>query len=148
MSEQLTEEQIAAIEARRDMAVQHISDICHRRRRWTMTIPRRDDDRDSLFGDLCRDVKTLLAERTTIRNRNRHLQAALDDYDNRIEWHTTCQQCAHLLGSSYEDCNRIKELESALTELVDLKDNVKEGDPEEYERRKPLAWEAARKAVR
>jgi hypothetical protein len=39
-------------------------------------------------------------------------------------------------------------LKSALRELVDLKDNVKETDPDDYERRKPLAWEAARNALK
>jgi hypothetical protein len=36
---------------------------------------------------------------------------------------------------------------TALSELVELKDVVKDADPEDYERRKPLAWEAARKVL-
>lgn len=35
----------------------------------------------------------------------------------------------------------------ASEELVYLKDYLKHMDPDEYERRKPLAWEAARKAI-
>jgi hypothetical protein len=39
------------------------------------------------------------------------------------------------------------ELLEALEELVHLKDELKHTDQAEYERRKPLAWEAARKAI-
>ena len=42
---------------------------------------------------------------------------------------------------------RSRRLDDALTELVTLKDKVKDADPDDYERRKPLAWEAARKAI-
>lgn len=38
-------------------------------------------------------------------------------------------------------------LKKALEELVYLKDHLKHVDPMEYERRKPLAWEAAREAL-
>jgi hypothetical protein len=38
-------------------------------------------------------------------------------------------------------------LTEALTELVDLKDDVKQRDPADYKRRKPLAWNAARVAL-
>lgn len=75
------------------------------------------------------------------------LLAELDDYRNTIAWNVDCVQCAKYLDKSYEDYNRIKELEVALVELVTLKDHVKESDPEDYERRKEPAWEAARKAM-
>ena len=42
---------------------------------------------------------------------------------------------------------KIGELESVLAELVFLKDVLKEERPDEYEQRKPGAWEAARQAV-
>jgi len=36
---------------------------------------------------------------------------------------------------------------AVIDELVTLKDKVKKEDPEDYQRRKPLAWEAARKLL-
>lgn len=42
----------------------------------------------------------------------------------------------------------IQALGESLGELVTLKDDVKHTDPEGYERRKPLAWQAARDALR
>lgn len=41
-----------------------------------------------------------------------------------------------------------RELTAALAELVDLKDNVKQTDPSDYEERKPLAWEEARRVLK
>lgn len=43
--------------------------------------------------------------------------------------------------------SRERMLFEALAELVELKDVVKHQDPDDYEKRKPLAWQKAREAI-
>lgn len=82
----------------------------------------------------------VIESKDCLRRQIAALQALLDDHgpDGR---NVTNRQFTEL---------RLKyhELREALVELVALKDEVKQGDPADYERRKPAAWQAARAALR
>lgn len=56
-----------------------------------------------------------------------------------------CPQCGNQFRRRYVSVSVLNEVRDALAELVALKDGPRD---EDYERRKPLAWEAARKALR
>lgn len=64
----LDPEREAAIRARLVKAHEVVSDLCHGRRRWTMSVPAREDhDPDLLVGAALRDADALLAGLTATR---------------------------------------------------------------------------------
>jgi len=67
---------LKAIEERCEKATKMISDLCHQRTRWVMSIPaRRDTDPDLVIGDSIQDNEALVAwvgrARTLLRHYSR-----------------------------------------------------------------------------
>jgi hypothetical protein len=52
------------------------------------------------------------------------LYARLDDYENRITWHTTCESCASILDSSIRETERAKQAEATLGRVRELAADV------------------------
>lgn len=103
MSEKLTDEQLAEIEARAEAARQEVFRICRRRGQgWTMSIPVRKTDSDRLFCDLANDADRLCdhiraqdARIDALETALRPFQAVADECDaqnapdDRLIWDTT-----------------------------------------------------------
>lgn len=49
-----------------------------------------------------------------------HAEAAVADYENRINWHTTCASCARILDSSIRETERRERAEAALREALSM----------------------------
>lgn len=52
-----------------------------------------------------------------VRAQNVHLQSVIEDYENRISWNTTCQQCANTLDRAIEDHERAERAEAEVVRL-------------------------------
>lgn len=173
MATELTEEQINRMAARAEDARELVLRLAAQfDGNWRMTIPPQVGDSDMVLNRVCDDLKALLAERKAMQAelydyRNtitwgvdcaqcaHHLDKSYEDY-NRIQELLSENEAlkAMLRPSQIETFNLFRDAvterdryKSSLTELVTLKDSVKESDPPDYERRKPLAWEAARQAI-
>jgi hypothetical protein len=69
----MTDEELAAIEARNTAAQNMVSDLCQGRRDWMMSIPARPDhDPDLVIGISQRDVPALIAEIRRLRGQEVH----------------------------------------------------------------------------
>lgn len=85
-------------------------------------------------------LAAILTQREADTSIIKHLTNVLADYDNRITWFTTCQQCANLMDKSYQDYEKIKELEQAAAAHVEriqqletaLKLSIRQSNPADF----------------
>lgn len=69
-----------AIRERNDAARQMVSDLCHQRREWMMSIPaRRDYDPDLVISASLQDVRKLLLAYESVKERADQAEADLDE---------------------------------------------------------------------
>ena len=71
------------------------------------------------------------------------LRALVDDYENGINWHTTCTNCAKLMDVNYDQYCEIDRLRAAGDQLADY---VREAGPGLHDDMAILAcWQEARR---
>lgn len=79
------------------------------------------------------------------------LKAELDrlaDYENRINWHTTCASCARILDSAYRETVRAETAEAALERVRAIPDRPLDPDGNALGRAQDNGWNAALHRVR
>ncbi|MFF7184680.1 hypothetical protein ACFZAR_05475 [Streptomyces sp. NPDC008222] len=50
---------------------------------------------------------------------------ALAEYENTINWHTTCTSCARVLDSAHRETERAEQAEAAIARVRDLRDDLR-----------------------
>lgn len=84
MSKESEEIDLEEIEARREAAHQMVSDLCHRKREWIMSIPaRRDYDPDLIIAASLDDIPKMIEELEELYLIESTLQAMFNWWDDR-----------------------------------------------------------------
>ena len=65
------------------------------------------------------EVEALAREVQESRAEIERLRALVDDYENGINWHTTCTNCAKLMDINYDQYCQIERLRAAGDQLAD-----------------------------
>jgi hypothetical protein len=97
----------------------------------------------SLVWQLAVDVQQLRKIASKAAKEIIRLRTLVADYEDGIDWHTTCTNCAKLLDDNYDKYTEIEQLRAAGNLLVSCLDEWTSGSPHVADAKAMKAWKEA-----